>query len=142
MDPCAFRLVSGPERKVVGMIFTHVDDLMIMEEIRDILPKLQQAIENKFPVDDWEADRFEYVGCEHTVSKDEVSITQSGYAESRLNKMGTTKMKRCHLNWSASIALSLDACPGWPSSPVQICNLMLLKPTEYKAIRHTKTSRA
>ena len=59
---------------------------MVMAE-EDLVVKVQEAIQDKFPVDDWEGDQFEYVGCEYKVTETEITITQTGYVESRLNKI-------------------------------------------------------
>ena len=90
IDPCAFQVVREGElcaqKRVCGMIFTHVDDLMVMSE-----PQLQgpikEAIQKKFPVDDWEQDKFEYVGCEYVVKPDEIFINQTAYVQARLSKV-------------------------------------------------------
>ena len=85
VDPCLFML-QGQDSTVRGAILTHVDDLMVMAE-----PGLQQALKDaiaaKFPVDDWEQGSFEYVGCEYQFSAEGVTVTQSGYAQSRLEKV-------------------------------------------------------
>jgi len=86
IDPCAFRIMNTNTNEVAGLIFTHVDDLMVMAE-QDLVVKVQEAIQNKFPVDDWEGGHFEYVGCEYKVTENEITITQTGYVESRLNKI-------------------------------------------------------
>jgi hypothetical protein len=86
IDPCAFRIMNNNTNEVSGLIFTHVDDLMVMAE-EDLVVKVQEAIQDKFPVDDWEGDQFEYVGCEYKVTETEITITQTGYVESRLNKI-------------------------------------------------------
>jgi len=86
IDPCAFRLVEQASRRVAGMIFTHVDDLMVMAE-NDLLIAFQKAVAEKFPVDDWESDSFEYVGCEYHVTSECVEIKQANYVETRLNKI-------------------------------------------------------
>ena len=41
----------------------------------------------KFPVDEWESDKFEYIGCEYHVTEEEVVITQTNYVESRLERI-------------------------------------------------------
>eukprot|EP00435_Cladocopium_sp_Y103_P023416 s2511_g5.t1 len=63
IDPCAFRILREHDHTV------------------------QEAIAYKFPVDEWEATEFEYVGCEYRVSEEEVLITQTNYVETRLNKI-------------------------------------------------------
>ena len=85
IDPCAFR-VTDREQKVCGMIFTHVDDLLVMAEV-GLHEEIKKMIGQKFPVDDWESGKFEYIGCEYQITPDEVTITQTGYVESRLEKI-------------------------------------------------------
>eukprot|EP00435_Cladocopium_sp_Y103_P020889 s510_g5.t1 len=85
IDPCVFR-VRDDKNKVCGMILTHVDDLLVMAE-PGLHDEVKKQISAKFPVDDWESDKFEYIGCEYQVSADEVVITQTGYAESRLERI-------------------------------------------------------
>ena len=85
IDPCAFRIVNG-EKQVCGMIFTHVDDLLVMAQ-PGLHDEVKKEISQKFPVDDWESDKFEYIGCEYQISAEEIAITQTGYVESRLEKI-------------------------------------------------------
>eukprot|EP00435_Cladocopium_sp_Y103_P019044 s2967_g4.t1 len=85
IDPCVFR-VRDDKNKVCGMILTHVDDLLVMAE-PGLHDEVKKQISAKFPVDDWESDKFEYIGCEYQVSAEEVVITQTGYAESRLERI-------------------------------------------------------
>lgn len=85
IDPCAFR-VTNEEQKVCGMIFTHVDDFLVMAEA-GLHEEIKRKIGLQFPVDDWESDKFEYIGCKYQITPDEVTITQTGYVESRLEKI-------------------------------------------------------
>lgn len=88
IDPCVFQVlrVDGEGHQVCGLIFTHVDDLMVMADPA-IHGCLETSIQARFPVDEWERDRFDYVGCEYHVTKEEINITQTGYVQSRLNKV-------------------------------------------------------
>eukprot|EP00913_Durusdinium_trenchii_P015685 g14740.t1 len=63
----------------------HVDDIMLMTEPK-ILEVMQKEIKNKFPVDEWEQDDFEYVGCEYHCEEGHITIKQKGYAGSRVEK--------------------------------------------------------
>ena len=88
IDPCAFRICCNrnEEKHVEGMVFTHVDDLMVMASPALMQP-LQDAIKEKFPVDEWESDEFEYVGCEYKVTHEKITIKQTGYVNTRLEKV-------------------------------------------------------
>ena len=85
IDPCVF-LLKGHGGRVVGAILTHVDDLMIMTEPA-LHQELQAEISKRFPVDDWETDAFEYVGCQYEIGPEEIKISQENYAQSRLEKV-------------------------------------------------------
>lgn len=85
IDPCAFCLCD--EKGIVrGMLLTHVDDIMLTAE-PELVPLMQTALQEKFPVDEWQADEFEYVGCEYKCTDDYVHISQKGYAAGRLDKV-------------------------------------------------------
>lgn len=86
IDPCAFRVVSEKDGRVAGMLFTHVDDIMVMAE-NGLDGAIKDAIAKHFPIDEWESDSFEYVGCEYKVEKDKVTITQTTYAKTRVEKV-------------------------------------------------------
>ena len=59
---------------------------MLMTEPK-ILEVTQKEIKNKFPVDEWEQDDFEYVGCEYHCEEGHITIKQKGYAGSRVEKV-------------------------------------------------------
>ena len=86
LDPCAFRVVEEKEKRVAGMIFTHVDDLMVMTE-PGLDAEIKNALVKKFPIDEWEEGEFEYVGCEYKVTRDKVVVKQSVYAKTRVEKI-------------------------------------------------------
>ena len=86
IDPCVFRLVSSNRQCTVGLLLTHVDDLMLLTE-KPLVPLVQKALQERFPVDEWQDTDFEYVGCEYKVSEDEVFISQKGYTEGRVSKV-------------------------------------------------------
>ena len=85
IDPCVF-LLKGHGGRVVGAILTHVGNLMIMTEPA-LHQELQAEISKRFPVDDWETDAFEYVGCQYEIGPEEIKISQENYAQSRLEKV-------------------------------------------------------
>eukprot|EP00435_Cladocopium_sp_Y103_P029489 s394_g7.t1 len=86
IDPCAFRLRRQSDRKICGMVFTHVDDLLVMAA-PGLLEKVKSSLGEKFPIDEWEQDSFEYVGCEYKVTPREVRITQTSYTQTRVEKV-------------------------------------------------------
>ena len=86
IDPCAFRVVKTSAREVSGMLFIHVDDIMAMGEEK-VLAQVKTELNSRFPVDEWEENRFEYVGCEYQVSAEEVFINQTVYTQSRASKI-------------------------------------------------------
>ena len=86
IDPCVFQLKSESTQKVVGLLLTHVDDLMLLIEI-DLDPLVKKEIQKKFPIDEWQSDSFEYVGCSYSCSAEEVVITQTNYVEGRVDKI-------------------------------------------------------
>ena len=65
IDPCVFQVCDTHEGgNVRGILLTHVDDIMLMTE-KDLVEPIQKALQEKFPVEEWVADEFEYVGCEY-----------------------------------------------------------------------------
>ena len=86
IDPCAFRIRQQGDGQICGMIFTHVDDLLVMAA-PGILEKVKEGLSKKFPIDEWEQDSFEYVGCEYKVTPEEIRITQCNYTQTRVEKI-------------------------------------------------------
>ena len=91
IDPCAFHIIGKQspchsKEETCGMIFTHVDDLLVMTQ-PSIHSQIRDAIKARFPVDEWEEDNFEYVGCEYQIRPDSIRIGQSSYVKARLNKI-------------------------------------------------------
>ena len=75
------------------MIFTNVDDLLVMASPA-ILQKVKAKLAEKFPIDEWEQDSFEYVGCEYKVTTEEVRITQTSYTQTRVEKVHSSGCPR------------------------------------------------
>lgn len=86
IDPCVFQFVKEADKSVCGLLLTHVDDLMLMAP-NGLAKHIQSELKRLFPVDEWEEDTFEYVGCEYKCSAEEVVISQHGYAKSRVEKV-------------------------------------------------------
>ena len=70
IDPCIFMLVDVRDERVRGLLLTHVDDLMLLTE-REIQPVIHTQLKEKFPIDEWEVSKFEYVGCEFDFTREE-----------------------------------------------------------------------
>ncbi len=86
IDPCVFQLKVASTREVVGLLLTHVDDLMLLVS-EDLDKSVKEEIQKKFPVDGWQKDSFDYVGCSYQCGSDEVIITQTAYVEGRVDKV-------------------------------------------------------
>lgn len=85
IDPCIFML-KGNGGGTQALLLTHVDDIMLMAE-ENLLNLLRGMIKEKFPVDEWENNKFEYVGCEYECHEDHIHIHQQLYATSRVDKV-------------------------------------------------------
>ncbi|CAE7257019.1 GIP [Symbiodinium sp. CCMP2592] len=100
----------------------HVDDFLLVGEggLCDLLKKELSA---QFPIQDWEADKFDYVGSYIEVLSDCVKVTQASYASTRLFEVETpqdipdhfeaTEAQK-HDNQSLIEALSRMACQTRP----------------------------
>ena len=66
--PARFGCAKSKEKCAVYMVFTHVDDLLVMAD-RGLHEELKKKIGEKFPVDDWESEKFEHIGCEYHVTR-------------------------------------------------------------------------
>ena len=86
IDPCCFQFIHQKTGDVRGLLLTHVDDLMLMAD-SDFSKYLQVKLKEMFPVDEWENDKFDYVGCEYECMPDKVHITQKLYTGSRVEKI-------------------------------------------------------
>ena len=86
IGPCVFMLVGCESERVRGLLLIYVDDLLLTTE-----GKLRNAVQDRlkelFPVDDWEEDSFEYVGCEYVCGESRVTIHQKNYAHNRVDKV-------------------------------------------------------
>ena len=87
IDPCIFMIVEEQqESKVRDLLLTHVDDILLLTE-PELTEPIQKALQERFPVDEWVADSFEYVGCEYQCSDREIKITQKHYTSGRVDKV-------------------------------------------------------
>ncbi|CAE7541147.1 RE2 [Symbiodinium sp. CCMP2592] len=86
LDPCILlrRVRNGSfEGEPVAYLGCHVDDLLIAAP-RLLQERIQEALANKFEVQTWEVDKFEFLGSQIAVEGDKVTMTQVKYAETRL----------------------------------------------------------
>ncbi|CAE7870148.1 RH20, partial [Symbiodinium microadriaticum] len=83
MDPCIFMLTGENDQEVKGVIFTHVDDLLLLCNPELMVP-LQQELSGQFPVDKWQDSEFEYLGCSYKFEADRAVISQRNYADNRV----------------------------------------------------------
>ena len=90
LDPCVFTLrkadgsgFSGPP---IGYVGTHVDDLLAVAP-GTVSTLIKQALSQEFPIDDWEAELFSYLGSEVHCCDDEVVMSQKSYVDTRLFKL-------------------------------------------------------
>ena len=90
MDPCVFQLIGVTSGRVRGLLLTHVDDILLLTEdcLKD---RVQRRIKELFPLDEWEDDCFEYVGCEYVCTPEKITIRQKGYTEGRVDKVTINK---------------------------------------------------
>ena len=87
LDPCIFMLREMKDHKFIGppigYLGTHVDDILVIASGR-ISTIIQESLSKTFAIDKWEEGTFDYVGSEISCKKDEVTVTQTKYVESRL----------------------------------------------------------
>ena len=86
IDPFVFLLMGRHSGLVRGLVLTHVDDLMLTVE-----PGLREAVQTRlrglFPIDDWEDDEFDYVGCHYRCTPEAIYIDQQAYCSGRVDKV-------------------------------------------------------
>ena len=90
IDPCVFMLVDAgekDEKRVRGLLLTHVDDLMLLTEPK-IQPIVHRELKERFPIEEWEVSNFEYVGCEFECHPEYINITQVTY----MPRTGSTRL--------------------------------------------------
>ena len=90
LDPCIFTLRKaegeGFSGAPIGYVGTHVDDLLVVAP-KTISTLIEEALSREFPIDDWEAALFSYLGSEVHCCDDEVVMNQKAYVETRLFKL-------------------------------------------------------
>ena len=87
LDPCIFMLRQYVNDKLTGepkgYVGTHVDDLLTIAPT-SISKLIEEALNQVFPIGEWESELFSYLGSEIYYGDDEVVLSQQVYAESRL----------------------------------------------------------
>lgn len=86
IDPCVFQITQVGSGKIDGLLLTHVDDLMLMAP-EELATHIQKTLKDMFPVDEWENDTFEYLGCEYHCATERIEIKQKNYISNRVEKM-------------------------------------------------------
>ena len=90
LDPCLFQLVGDDTPTPLAYVGVHVDDLLVVGP-RDLTEAIKHKLSERFPVDDWETDCFDYIGSHVTVTDEGVRITQESYASSRFFEVDLVK---------------------------------------------------
>ena len=86
IGPCVFQVLRRGEEghRVKGLIFTHVDDLMLMAD-PTIHNQLEEHIQNSQSMNGNATALTMWV--EYHFTEEEINITQAGYVQSRPNKV-------------------------------------------------------
>ncbi|CAE7585010.1 GIP [Symbiodinium sp. CCMP2592] len=99
LDHCIFMVQEivaneGQDDEILGTpeayLGVHVDDVLLVGK-RALCEVLKKAISERFPIRDWEADSFDYVGSLIDIQKDKVKISQASYAMTRLFEIEVEK---------------------------------------------------
>ena len=85
LDPCVYYLVPEQSRddQPRAYLCIHVDDLLVVGP-RGLAIKLRQALSQVLPIEEWEENAFDYIGSHFNVKSDEVEVSQTAYAATRL----------------------------------------------------------
>ena len=106
----------------------HVDDVLLVGG-GGLCELLKQRLSQEFPIQDWEGEKFEYVGSYIEIFEDRVKISQAGYATTRLFEVEVDRTMPDHLeatevqkhdNQSLIGALSWMACQTRPDLQVGV----------------------
>lgn len=141
IDPCVFML-SGGGGDTRALLLTHVDDIMLMAEA-PLLDLLQEKIKAQFPIDEWENDSFEYVGCEYECQGDAVKISQKVYSNNRVEKVTIKPGDQDEAEASPEQReenRTAIGCLSWLASrPGQTCSSQYARPNEDSRIQRWPT---
>ena len=117
--------VLDPPSAYLGV---HVDDVLLIGD-SELCGLLKAELSRQFPIQDWEADKFDYVGSFIDIGEDYVKVSQASYATTRLFEVETTKDEPDHFeasevqkhdNQSLIGALSWMACQTRPDLQVGV----------------------
>ena len=106
----------------------HVDDVLLIGE-SGLCELLKTELSRQFPIQDWEADKFDYVGSYIDIGENYVKVSQASYATTRLFEVETTRDEPDHFeasevqkhdNQSLIGALSWMACQTRPDLQVGV----------------------
>ena len=137
LDHCIFMVQRVNERDEAGdpvldppmaYLGVHVDDVLLVGD-GGLCELLKTELSRQFPIQDWEEDKFDYVGSYIEVLSDKVKVTQASYATTRLFEVETTRDDPDHFeasetqkhdNQSLIGALSWMACQTRPDLQVGV----------------------
>ena len=106
----------------------HVDDVLLIGQ-SELCELLKAELSRQFPIQDWEADKFDYVGSFIDIGENYVKVSQASYATTRLFEVEMTKDEPDHFeasevqkhdNQSLIGALSWMACQTRPDLQVGV----------------------
>ena len=135
----------------------HVDDVLLVGD-GTLCDLLKHSLSAEFPIQDWEGEKFEYVGSFIEIFDDRVKVTQASYANTRLFQVETTREAPDHyeanemekhdnqsligaLSWMASqtrpdLQVGVSMCQQCQKSPtvgdIKFTNQLARRAMEYK----------
>ena len=127
LDHCIFMVqqvlvYEGQDDEVLGSpqayLGVHVDDVLLVGR-KDLCEVLKDEISARFPIRDWEAERFDYVGSYIEIREDMVKISQASYALTRLFEIDVDKDVPDHFEASETQKhdnMSLIGALSWMAS--------------------------
>ena len=77
----------------------HVDDVLLVGD-GALCDLLKRQLSSEFPIQEWEEEKFEYVGSYIEVMEDRVKVSQASYAATRLFQVETDKNNPDHFEAS------------------------------------------
>ena len=89
LDACYF-LLRDEQGELHGALITHVDDLLIAAP-EETLKDLQVQLSSIFPISEWEAGSFDYIGSQISQDEDGIHVAQKSYVNSRLEVVEVPK---------------------------------------------------
>ena len=106
-------VILDPPSAYLGV---HVDDVLLVGE-GGLCELVKRELSKQFPIQDWEADKFDYVGSYIEIASDYVKVSQASYATTRLFEVETNRedpdTSRRPRSKSTTINPSSGLCRGW-----------------------------